>query len=274
MKWNHSVFAYDVETFPNFCGVGFRDLVTGAVRQFSNVEGVGSTFDNLVAWFADVKNDGLFISFNGLSYDNVMLNKIIVACVTDAAELYELSNRTIAAERVRLHTIDGEIGLDLFAMCGGQFAKLGSLKECGIKLDFPHLQELPYPYDQPLSVDQMRKVMQYNILDLEITGLVAELLRPAIDARIAISIDYSVNVMSAHDAALAQSVMASRLFAAKPVWPSARSWTITGQTLTEGFAYEHPELKALLERIKLWSLRYTVVESRKGDCSVSRNRFY
>lgn len=254
------VQTFDAEIYPNFAMIGFRDYQTGEVRQFTSEPTIGASFADLRGWFADRASDTLFISFNGLAYDNVMCKAIIAEGVEDPSALFDLSCRTIQTERVRQERIGDELSLDLLAIAGGAKAKLGSLKECGIKMDFRRLEELPYPFDSVLTVDQMRHVASYNELDLEITSMVAATMAPAINGRIAITTTYGCDVLNRHDAGLAEKVVASRLFHGKPSYCPQTTWFLHGRSLTDGFHFTHPELIALRDRIAAWQMRFSVIE--------------
>jgi len=270
--WEFPVFTWDGEIFPNFSLIGFRDLVSGAVRQFSN-GGVGEDFAALRRWFDTVKGECFFIGFNSWGYDNVIARAIICDKIDDAARLYKLSRETIDAEFVRVVNIDGQVNFDLLQLYGGKRSKLGSLKECGVKMGFRRLQELPFAYDADLaSRHQMLIVAEYNELDFEITALVAQASKEIIEAQWALSIEYGVHVYSLHKVALAKQIMASQLFDDYPEYPLAEQWVVSGQTLTQGFGFQHPEIVALVERINAWNLTFRVEhdtvkdkKSLKGD---------
>ena len=257
-------FTFDVEVYPNFSLAGFRDYATGQVTQYSNHPAIGHSFADLRQWFTANAAETLFIGFNSLAYDNQILRAVIIEQIDDPATLFERSVALIQASSRfanRLESIDQEVSADLLAIAGGQKAKLGSLKECGIKSDFYRLQVLPLPFDQALSVDEMRVVATYNALDLEITARVAGTMRDAIMARIALSIQYGVRVINRHDAGLAEKVMAAQLFGAgKPEWPTATAWSIRGRDLTQQFAFQNPALQDLVGRIADWHMRFTITE--------------
>lgn len=205
--------ALDTETYPNFTEIGTRDVTTGAVTAFSTEPGIGRPLRDFREWFRERQNY-LWITFNGQAYDLHMLRTIYNGC-HDPLKLYRLSTTTINNAkdwRNRLDSVDGEVSVDLLAMCGGKNAKIGSLKEIGVKLGHPRLRELPYRFDQVLTHEQMVEVAEYNINDLEITCLAAKTLEKAIMHRIALSVKFGVNVINRHDAAVASTIMRHRLF--------------------------------------------------------------
>ncbi|HID92534.1 MAG TPA: hypothetical protein EYP60_00425, partial [bacterium (Candidatus Stahlbacteria)] len=60
MKLKMTVF--DVETTPNKCMVGFKDLESGKITQFDSSEGSG---------IAKYLKGRICIGFNNLNYDNI-----------------------------------------------------------------------------------------------------------------------------------------------------------------------------------------------------------
>jgi hypothetical protein len=256
---------FDVEIYPNFSLIGVLNIATGAARQFSNVYGIGDTFADARLWFDVNRAETLHIGFNSVGYDNTMV-KTILDGQEDPQALYELSQRTIATKRHRQEAIGGEVGIDLYALHGGQNARIGSLKECAIKLDCYKIQELPYPFDAVLTFEQMKVVAQYNLLDLEVTRLVANESQDMIMARLALSVEYGLPLFNMHDAKCAEKVLATKLFCGgKPDYPTATSWAISGKRLTQGFDYAAPELRELLDRISQWSMNYKLVSTTDKD---------
>lgn len=97
---NHEAWCFDFEIFPNFSMVGFMRIDTGEIRTFSNVEGIGESFDALRSWwpyFSD--GDRLLIGFNSMSYDNLLLHAVIEQGIDDADLLYQYSVSIIQGDK-------------------------------------------------------------------------------------------------------------------------------------------------------------------------------
>lgn len=258
----------DVEIFPNFALVGVRDLVSGVVQQWTTEPGIGGTLDEARAWYQVAKNEALFIGFNSMPYDNVLLRAILVDGVDDVAELFELSKATIVAKsfQVGRATIGGELSCDLLAIHGGQNARIGSLKEIGVKLDYPHLQELPYPFDAVLEHDQMVEVAAYNVHDLRITALAAEISAEQVMARLALAAEYNeVSLLNKHDAGVAVTVLAAKLFSnTSTQWPNATQWRCKGSRFANLFSYRNPALADMLARVAGWDMEFKLDVTTTG----------
>jgi hypothetical protein len=263
---------YDVECFPNFSMVGVLDIGTGNIRQFTTEPRIGETLADFREFFAAEKMQRLWINFNGLGYDNFMV-KAMLDGVDDPAQLYTLSVNTINNDdwRHKLEEIDGEVGVDLLAMYGGKNAKLGSLKEIGVKVGYPHLQELRYAFDKTLDHDEMVEVTNYNLHDIRITAIAALISEPQIAMRVELSAEFGIRVVNKHDAGLAEAVMAERLFGhGAKMYPSATAWHLSGDDLVKNFTFTHPALIELRERIAAWDMRMAVVEEVEKGQPVKR----
>ena len=261
---------FDVEVFPNLSLIGIRDTSTGEVRHFSNVDGIGETFDAFREWFAAERQERLWIGFNSTGYDNWIVRTVLDGC-DDPADIFTLSAATISAgrdPRNRLDTAAGEIGVDIYSIFAG---RIGSLKELACKIGYPRLRALPYPFDAVLTFEQMQDVARYNIGDLEITAQVAKIVEDAIAARIALSIEFNVRLLNKHDAGLAEALMAHKLFGSgKRMWPNSTTWHLDGRDLVARFTYAHPALQELRDRMCQWVMRFDLVTDVEDGETVKR----
>lgn len=256
---------FDVEVFPNFAMVGFRDYQNGAVRLFGS-NGLGGGFGELRRWWPTVENDFLFVGFNNLAYDNAIVRAIVKHRVDDPGQLYAFSQDLIGSRWARCNQIGGEISLDLLAIAGGQMAKIGSLKECGIKLDFPRLRELPFRFDTVLGGDDMDAVADYNIVDLGVTAAVTANFASRINGRVSLSMKYGAPAYNRHDAGLAETLLKACLFGdARAPYPKDEMWVVHGEQLVDGFHYRNPELVALVDRLRGQTITYELVRAIENN---------
>lgn len=165
-------------------------------------------------------------------------------------------------------SVADELNIDLLAIHGGANARIGSLKECGIKNDYPYLRELPYQPDTILNPRQMAEVAAYNTHDLNITKITAEASRDQVLARLALAAEYGdKGLLNRHDAGVAVNVLAIKMFGLdhKPMWPTATSWQVYGAQFTERFSYRTPELEALRQRIAGWNMQLNLEINEGAD---------
>lgn len=267
------VLVMDVETYPNFCMVGMKNVDTGQVLAFSTQPGIGGTLTDFREWWRTAWDAGVFITFNGLRYDNHMVRAMLAGeQAPDAASLYELSCGLIADDQMPVRSIAGELNADLQEIAGGR-NHIGSLKEIGVQLDHPTLRELPYEPDRVLSADEMRAVAEYNVHDLDVTEALLRTKRmlDAVAARIALFAESGADVLSRSDARLAVELVRHGMYGGdKPEYPKARSWSLSGTVLASGFDFAHPALAALLDEVRSWDLHWRVIEVEEDGRPVRR----
>jgi hypothetical protein len=111
----------------------------------------------------------------------------------------------------------------------------------------------------------MRAVIEYNLVDLEITALVAACQADKIAARIALAREYRLpQVINVHDAKLAELVLAQRLFGAGyPKYPAVQNWLLLGRQVTEAFSYRTAALQEMVARIP---------ETMRFEVTIAQNR--
>jgi hypothetical protein len=266
----------DVEVYPNFVMIGLLlpESPQGRVALvFSSEPDLGETFAAFRTWYSENGRKYQWIGFNSLSYDNYIVCRILRGA-DDPAALYTLSSALIDSYdpwRNALTTAGGELSIDPFAMNGGAKARVGSLKECACKLDAPSLRTLPYAPDGALTRAEMRAVVDYNLVDLEVTALVAACQADKIAARIALAQEYRLpRVINVHDAKLAEMVLAQRLFGTGyPTYPTAQSWLLLGRQITEVFSYRATALQEMVARIPD-IMRFEAIVTQKDDGPVKQ----
>jgi len=178
--------------------------------------------------------------------------------------------------RPPLLAIAGELSIDLLAINGGQNARIGSLKEIGVKSDYRTLQESSHPFDADLTQIGMMDSVRYNRHDLEITKLAAEICQEQIAARLAMTEEFNdLELLNRHDAGMAVAVLAKALFGQKrPDFPQASVWRCQGSQFTKGFQYHRSAaLQELLLRIAAWDMTFTKQVDAAGDKSITGEKF-
>lgn len=188
---------YDIETYPNYCMVGFMDHATGEVTQFNH--------DEADAIKKYIKGRTL-VGFNSLNYDDIMLTAMMRG--KSLEKLYNLSFDLVEGEGRRWdYANDVERSIDIMEVLAGQ----ASLKLYGSRLNTKKLQDLPYPPHNNLSKKQKKEVAKYNINDLILTREAYDFLEPQLDIRRTIGETYGLDVMSRSDAQIAEDVFKKEL---------------------------------------------------------------
>lgn len=259
-------FCYDCEVYSSFCMVGFINCIDGSVIQFTSEPGIGLPLADFEEWW-DKNCDAMFFSFNGIGYDN----HIVRAMLKGKTQLYDLSKSIIEGkDKKSAYKIEREINCDLYVMNGGgafsKIKRIGSLKECGIKLNHWRLQELPYRFDTDLTHEQMVNVAEYNVNDLAITYQLALNQSVAVNARLDLMNEYGVDCINSTNAKISELMMGHMLFGSrKPSRPAAKEWFIPGSELVKGFEFHDPMLKEILDKVSKWNINYTLVTNTTAD---------
>lgn len=173
-------FIFDVELYPNYFEVGFKEFNKENIIQFE-INEYKNDINNLIKFLNQPKL--ILIGFNSIHYDNLILNWII-------QNKYLIEKESLISFLVKLKTFNdyiiddkydkikqykkkrfNSLDIDLFLYWSKmlRLSKKLSLKGLSVQLDHNLIQELPYKPDDYLIKDQMEEVRKYNINDLEIT---------------------------------------------------------------------------------------------------------
>lgn len=201
-----SVEAVDVELFGNYFLVTFKCVHTRKVKAvFEMAEGERIDGKALKRRMKRVR----MITFNGNNYD--------IPIMTMAAEGFSIKKMKEASARIiedelRSWEIEEEFKIsidrdldhiDLIEVSPGS----ASLKIYGGRLHSKRMQDLPYHHDKVLTPEEMDKVYDYNVNDLETTIDLYWALENDLMLRQIMSKEYGVDLRSKSDAQVAEAVI-------------------------------------------------------------------
>lgn len=206
-----SLYAFDVETFPNFFCSTFVEIGTEEKFVFE----IGPRYDQREDFLDFITQDDLeLISFNGISYDTPILRSILNNFKSrDLNEkLFQISGRLI-------HDVsnDDEIltlryrdipwrQIDLMKMEALHRTGVG-LKQAGINLKWPRIQDLPFEPDHIVTVDEIDTILDYNLNDVLITLELYEKLIDEVRLRKEVSALYKIDAASASRSKMANLIL-------------------------------------------------------------------
>lgn len=195
---------FDIECYPNYFLIAFRNIVTQKVIYFEKYLGCELN----IAWLNWVVHNFLLVSFNGLGYDEPILTLALSGATN--GEMKEATDRIITEdwrpsdilknadlERLKLNHID------IMEVAPGG----GSLKQRAGRLHRKRLQDLPFPPNMLLTHDHMTIVRHYCINDLDATEALYLALEEEIHLREVMSKEYGVDLRSRSDAQIAEDVI-------------------------------------------------------------------
>jgi len=207
------VWTYDVEVFPNYFSVIFQNYNTKEYKTFEKYENVDQIKDLDEFLRAQVYS---LVSFNGKGYDRLIMNAALEGKTNQ--ELYILSGKIVGRSRDEPIWQDQELNkynkpilqleeVDLMKL--HSLDKIGvSLKQVGVILNMPIIQEFELDWDLPIGLDkERRELLEYNKNDVDTT---TDLLTYSIkDLRLRRSItkQYRVDVMDASRTRIGKNVL-------------------------------------------------------------------
>lgn len=215
------VWVCDIEQFSNFHCATFLDRDnTDNVRAFV----IYDDQDDSKAYYNFLKNEvsGL-IGFNIINYDypiihffmNLMegygLNRLSSQQLTGL--LFEESNRIIKEQYTAIYEKDVRIPLlDLFKIHHfDNKAKITSLKEVEIAINFENVQDLPFEPDHYVLFDEVDEILGYNLNDVKATYEFYLLTKDGVDMRKKLSNRYRINLRNANDPKIGQEIFGHQI---------------------------------------------------------------
>lgn len=206
---------YDVEVMGgNFFDVIFKNFETKEIKTFIIFDNV----NNLPEMEKFLDQEITLVGFNNIVYDNAILQWLIQNKNSSniLEELFTFSTKIISSDRMGFNPdiykyqkpeYQPYKQIDLMKL--NAFDKLGvSLKQCAINLKWHWIQDLPYEFDHFVeSWEEAREIIKYNLNDVEITEALYIDNLPALELRSQVSESYGVDLTSASDSKMANTIL-------------------------------------------------------------------
>lgn len=214
----------DVESYPNFFLVMFKDLDGGKVTRFQISPRSRLDVDGLLRTMYGTTT----IGFNSLSYDLPMI--LLAVTGATARELKEASDDIVRGMRrgdfaekwsIAKHTFDH---VDLIAVAPGK----ASLKLYAGRLHCRRLQDLPYDPNEEIDAAKAAEIARYCENDLDNTIELFRELGGQIKLREELSRKYRQDLRSLSDPQVAEAIVAAevaRIDGSRPRRPQSASGT-------------------------------------------------
>ena len=199
----------DVENYPNYFLIYFRNIANGNVAYYSMYNNEYSTPAILTA-VRSMLETCTSITFNGRSYDMPLIALFLQGA--NNHELYKagqdiIANRLMPWDFERKYNVDipGWDHIDLIDVAFG----VASLKIYGARLGTRKLQELPIHHNNLIMPGECQTLTDYCGNDNEVTAELYFELKDAIDLRVEMSAEYGIDLRSKSDAQIAEHVIKS-----------------------------------------------------------------
>lgn len=243
----------DVECYCNYFLLIIREVRSGFVMRWELFNGKTMGLyskSKLVA----LLRESTIVTFNGLAYDHAIVCGFISGL--DNKQLYELSQYMINTELSQWRWNDEwdsiqEITythIDIMNVAPG----IASLKIYGGRIHHPKLQDLPVPWDKPISIGQRNTLIIYCINDNDVTAMLFKYLRDQLLLRQNLGIIYGIRLMSKSDAQIAEGVI-RRLMTDRGVNAKSkqlRPLKVYRYDPPDFIKFESEELQAMFDRVK------------------------
>lgn len=234
---NPPKIVFDVEVYPNYFMVGFRDVDSGGTYF---IETLDRFTKDEVGQLAAILRFVSPVGFNSIKYDMPML--ALAMGYRSTEEIFTASSKLINDD-VPWRDILSEYGCVLPEVRKNAHIDLrevaplhGSLKVYSGRLHCARIQDLPFPPDTELTREQIQCVRYYNLCsDLPATAALYNALKPQLEIRKNMTQRVGIDLQSKSDAQIAEAYIRTELKrrGVEPAIPSIAPVT--------GFRYKAPD---------------------------------
>lgn len=243
-----SVFVYDVESYPNFWCVCFRNIVTKKHVIFAHSPDNPLDLDKL-RWFVW---RFCIVGFNSNNYDIVQLTLALWGFTP--WQLKEASDKIIFQE-MRPWKMQKEYGIEIPQLNHVDLMEVApleaSLKLYGGRLHCRTMRDLPYHHATPLTREQAANVVEYCCNDLELTELLLIELAPHIELRQDLGRQYGRDMRSLSDAQVAEAIICIELHKVLGYYPKRPKDAVESCTykVPANLKFQTPLLQSALKAV-------------------------
>lgn len=200
---NKICFVYDVEVFPNYFSVTVKNTESGNHRCY---EIFWERNDMLEIAKLFLNKKIYFVSYNGIHYDRPLISYIILNYnelislpvweinqkLKSFSDLIVNSETSAPWKKYKYANIYDD--LDLLAMRWSQKLRV-SLKALQVTMEYKNVEEYDGDFNQPLPKEDLQKVRDYNLNDVESTEELLNRSLKDIELRLAIEEKYQISAM-------------------------------------------------------------------------------
>jgi DNA polymerase elongation subunit (family B) len=181
-------------------------METGEVKQYClHKEG---RRDDLTEMFDIYQSSDWFVGYNNLHFDDRVIQWMIDSynpAFDDETDIYNFGQKVINKNTGKYKWGDGIQFHSIDLMRVAYLDK--SLKMVATNLEWPLIQDLPYPHDHYVQSDEVDEILDYNLNDVEITERLYEELRRDVKLRAYMSKKYGENLMSDSNSGIANKLL-------------------------------------------------------------------
>lgn len=268
------VYVYDIEVFINCFHCCIKNTETKEILLFECSNRKNNIIDLLQLF---KKSNIMFCGYNNIHYDNPIINMLLIyekkikslSWIQICSGIHKVSNMIINGkiEEWKQYKYSTTYStLDLLTMLFSQKLRVG-LKEMQVTMKFHNVQEYEGDFNKPIVDDDIPKMIQYNINDVESTEALLYKCENDIKLRLNIEAEYGIQALNKDGVNLGMEIIKYKyLEKTHKTW-----WDIKdlrspcdkinlNEIILPFIKFETPVLKELLKEMK----QQTVSPNRKG----------
>jgi len=257
------IYSFDVECFKNLFTLTAVNVENSDDKHVFYIGLEKEDYSDLLKF---LKQEMVLVGYNSDSYDCPML-RFIMTYKGDriTGDLFDLSkklinegyrgDKQILELRYPRKFLYPWRSVDLMRILA--FDRLGiSLKQTGINLRWPKIQDMPVKFDAHIQPEQLELILAYNLNDVLITKRLYEEITPLRKLREELSKIYSVDLSSASDSRMANLIL-ENIYSTEMRMDirsirdmrTIREKVLLGDCVAKFIKFQSTELKELLDRI-------------------------
>lgn len=268
------VQVYDIEIFPNCFSLVIKNTKTKEF-QFFELSNRKNNLIDLVPLFLDKRY--IFCGYNNIHYDNPIVNFIIEYKETLKKStrldieynLFQLSQTIIKGDLEkwkRWKYANNFETLDLLTMLFSQKLRVG-LKEMQVTMKYSNVQEYDGNFEAPIPEEDIPKMIQYNINDVNSTEELLYICENDIKLRLNIEEEYGIKALNKDGVNLGMEILKTKyLEKTHKTWNDIKDLRspcnkiALNEIILPFIKFDNPILKDLLNEMK----QQVVSPDRKG----------
>ena len=268
------VQVYDIEIYPNCFSLTIKNTETKEF-QFFELSNRKNNLVDLVSLFLDKRY--IFCGYNNIHYDNPIVNFIIEYKETLKKStrldieynLFQLSQTIIKGDLEkwkRWKYANNFETLDLLTMLFSQKLRVG-LKEMQVTMKYSNVQEYDGNFEAPIPEEDIPKMIQYNINDVNSTEELLYICENDIKLRLNIEEEYGIKALNKDGVNLGMEILKTKyLEKTHKTWNDIKDLRspcnkiALNEIILPFIKFDNPILKDLLNEMK----QQVVSPDRKG----------
>lgn len=217
---NKKVVIYDIESFPNYFCCTCKDTESNELKTFE-ISYQRNDAGMITDYF--LTKDIMLCGYNNRHYDDVIINYIIdyhnrmqeLHYENVTQSIFKLSQCIISEDidKVKRWKYANYFdSMDLLTMMFSSKLRVG-LKEMQLTMKYPNVQEYEGDFNDYITKDDIKKIIQYNINDVESTTSLFNTLsnKGEIDLRLFIEQEYGFNALSMDSVKFGETILAKKV---------------------------------------------------------------